>query len=406
MKIERNKFKKIFIVFSLSVMICGSYVIGVLVDQGAQISFEKGIIPIIKNKTPNSPKEVDFELFWNVWEAVEDKYAGDADYQKMLYGAISGMVEAVGDPYTLFMDPEETKKFNQEMEGSFEGIGAEVEAKDGRIIIVAPLEGTPAYEIGLKPQDIIMKIDGEDTQNMTINEAVSLIRGEKGTKVTLTIQREGLSESKDFEIIRNTIEIKSVSWSIKENNILNIEVNRFNEDTNSEFKKMTEEVDDLNPVGIVLDLRNNPGGYLDVAIDIASEFIEDGLIVIEEDRNGEREKWNATIKASFPDVPMVVLINQGSASGSEIVAGAIQDRGRGILIGEKSFGKGSVQQIETFKQETSLRITVAHWLTPSGKSISENGLDPNIEIKMTDEDFEAERDPQLDKAIEYLKERR
>ncbi len=406
MKIDKNKLKKIFITFSLFVLVCGSYGIGVVVGQGAKISFEKGIIPVIINKRPETPREVDFKLFWDVWDIVEEKYTGDINYQKMLFGAISGMVEALGDPYTMFLDPEETAQFNQEMEGSFSGIGAEVEAKDDRIIIVSPLEGTPAFKAGLKPQDIILKIDGQDTQNMSLDEAVSLIRGEKGTKVTLTIQREGLSQPKDFEITRDVIEIKSVTWSVKENDIAYIEINRFNEDTTTEFDKIAKEIADLDPLGIILDLRNNPGGYLDVAVDIASEFIEDGVIAIEESKDGKREELNATVKAHFPDIPLVVLINQGSASGSEIVAGAIVDRGRGILIGEESFGKGSVQEIENFMYDTSLRITVAHWLTPSGKSISEEGLEPNIEIQMTDEDYEVDRDPQLDKAIEYLKGRR
>jgi carboxyl-terminal processing protease len=406
MRFNKNKLKRIFIIFSLFVLICGSYGIGLVVGRGERISWEKGIIPKIIRRGSVTPKEVDFKLFWDVWDIVNEKYAGEIDHQKMLYGAISGMLEALGDPYTIFMDPEETKKFNQELEGTFFGIGAEVGIKNDKIIIISPLSGTPAEKAGLKPQDIILKINGKDTENMSLDEAVDLIRGEGGTKVTLTISRFGFTEPRDFEIVRETIEIKSVDWESKEDNIAYIEINRFNENTKDDFDNVIKEILPQNPKGIILDLRNNPGGYLDVAIKIASEFIDEGVIVIEQEKDGKEESFQAVGKAKLATVPLVVLINEGSASGSEIVAGAIQDRGKGILIGEKTFGKGSVQEIESLILDCSLRITVAHWLTPSGKSITEQGLEPNIKVQMTDEDYQLDHDPQLDKAIEYLRGRR
>lgn len=344
-----------------------------------------------------------FDLFWQVWDKITTEYDGAIDYQKLIYGAIDGMVKAVGDPYTSFYTPDQTKKFEDELEGSISGIGAEVGIKNGNIIIIAPMENSPAMRAGLKAQDIILKINDEETQGMDLNTAVSKIRGEEGSKVTLKIRRG--TEELDFEITREKIDVRSVKWEIKENNIGYIEISRFDSNTSALLREATRELKNKNVKGVILDLRNNPGGYLDAAVNVGSEFIKSGTIVIEKAENAnKKEEYKASGNGNLTDskFKLVVLVNGGSASASEIVAGAIQDHNRGILIGEKTFGKGSVQSVETIGNGASLHLTIAHWYTPNDKNIGSDGLTPNIEVKMTEEDANANRDPQLEKAIREL----
>ena len=362
---------------------------------------------VFKNINKNKPKEVDFGIFWEAWNDLEKYYVDKEklDPQKMVYGAIDGMVKSIGDPYSGFMDPEMSNDFNSDMEGSFEGIGAELGVKDGVLTIISPIDDTPAKRAGLQAGDKIFKIDGEVTNDMSIDEAVRKIRGPKGTKVVLTIVRtNGETKTEDFEITRDTIELKSVIYEKKEGGIGYIRINKFAEDTAREFnKEMTKAIAD-NSKGIVLDLRNNPGGYLNVSVEIASKFIPKGEVVVwEEERSGEKTAFKAIGGASFSEIPVVVLINEGSASASEILAGALRDDNESKLIGTKSFGKGSVQQLEDLEDNSSLRITIAKWLTPSGKSIHETGLDPDIEVELSDEDIENNNDVQLQRAIEELK---
>jgi carboxyl-terminal processing protease len=362
-----------------------------------------GFTPTIMNKDTNTT--VDFGIFWQTWDKIITEYDGKIDYSAMINGAIKGMVNALGDPYTVFMTPDQSKIFDAELEGSITGIGAEVGIKNNQVIIVAPIDNSPAAKAGLKPQDIILTINGEDTAGMDLNTAVSKIRGDVGTKVKLQIQR---GEAKlDFEITREKIDTKSVKWEVRDGNIGYIEISRFDSNTTDMTKQATAELASKGVKGIILDLRNNPGGFLDSAVNVASEFIKSGTIVTEKptNRSGSEEKFTASGKGKLTDtaVPMVVLVNGGSASASEIVAGALGDNGRAILIGEKTFGKGSVQAIENLAGGASLRVTIAHWFTPNGKNISKEGLTPTIEVKLTEEDFKAEKDPQLDKAIEYIR---
>lgn len=362
-----------------------------------------GYAPSVINKDTNQP--VDFGIFWRAWDKIIEQYDGKVDMQKMVYGAISGMITAVGDPYTVFMTPEQSKAFDQELEGTISGIGAEVGIRDNKVIIVSPIENSPAQKVGLKAKDIILKIDDLETTGMDLGTAVSKIRGEIGTKVVLTIKR-GDQELK-FEITREKIETKSVKYEMKEESIAYIEINRFDSNTTNLLKEALSAIKYKDSKGVILDLRNNPGGYLDSAVSVSSEFIQSGTIVEEKRIKDNKliENFKASGKGQLTDakIPLVILVNGGSASASEIVAGAVQDNKRGILIGEKTFGKGSVQTIENVGDGSTLRITIAHWFTPNGKNLSQDGISPDIEVKLSDEEINKDLDPQLDKALEYIK---
>ncbi|XOB41854.1 MAG: S41 family peptidase [Candidatus Nealsonbacteria bacterium] len=355
-------------------------------------------------------EEVDLSLFWETWKKLEEKFVSPEklDVQKMIYGAISGMVKSLGDPYTTFLNPEDSKKFLEDVTGQFEGVGMEIGIRKGQLQVIAPLEGTPAQRAGFRPGDKIIKIDDTLTIDITIDEAVNLIRGPKGTEVTLMIFREEWETTKEIKIVRAVIEVPSLKWELKEGDIAYLRIYHFSEKASSDFIGAAIEILNSPAEKIILDLRNNPGGYLEVARDISGWFLERGQTVAIEDFGQETEQkiYKAKGNARFLQYPIVILINQGSASGSEILAAALRDN-RGIkIIGEKSFGKGSVQELEKLKEGSSLKITVARWLTPSGELITEIGLEPDIKVEMTEEDYTAERDPQLDKAIEVIKEMR
>ena len=394
------RFKKFLFYFSIIILIFGAYLFGNLTGRGA-LEFKKGYIPKIINSELKGPQDLDFSLFWEVWQKIEDKYAGPAkvDQRKMFYGAIQGMVAGLGDPYTAFLDPEQSKKFLEEVKGEFEGVGIELTIKNGKLTVIAPLEDSPAKKAGIRANDIIEKIDGKDASLLSLDEAVDAIRGKIGTEVVLGVARDG--KTLEFKLKRENIKIKSVKWQMK-GDIAYLKVTQFIEETTGESRKAAGEILTKKPKGIILDLRDNPGGYLDSAVDLASLFIKNGIIVYEEGKGGKKEELKATGNAKLADLPLVVLVNGGSASGSEIVAGAISDHKRGKLIGEKTFGKGTVQSFEELKDGSTLRITVAKWLTPNGRAINEHGLEPDITVKMTDEDINAGRDPQLERAIQEL----
>jgi len=378
-------------------------IIAILIAFGLGVWFGK--TQIVCEVCP--PQEIDFSLFWEAWKKLEDKFVDKSklNTQEMIYGAISGMVKSLDDPYTVFLKPEDTERFMEDVKGSFEGVGMEIGIRKDQLQVIAPLEGTPAQKAGLRPGDIIMKVDGKPTIDMTIEEAVNLIRGPKGTEVTLTILREEWGETKDIKIVRGVIEIPSLKWELKENNIAYLKLYNFTEKAAFDFNKAAIEILASPAEKIILDLRNNPGGYLEVAQNIAGWFLPKGDIVVIEEFSGgkERNEYKAEGNAKLSTYPVVVLINKGSASGSEILAGALHDNRQVLLIGETSFGKGSVQELEKLKGGSSLKITIAKWLTPKGESISDKGLEPDIKVEMTDEDYNEGRDPQLDKAIEIIK---
>jgi len=323
----------------------------------------------------------------------------------MLYGAISGMVKALGDPYTVFFNPEETKQFEEDISGKFEGVGMEVGIRDNELTVIAPLEGTPAQRAGLRAGDKILKIGNTVTTDLAIDEAVSLIRGSKGTEITLTIFREDWETTREITLTRDVIEIPALKWELKENNIAYIKLYHFHQNARVNFGKAAFDISNSSAEKIILDLRNNPGGYLEVAQDIAGWFLErDQVVVIEDFGEGkEQEEYKAEGTELLLRYPVVVLINQGSASASEILAGALRDNRNVKLIGETSFGKGSVQELQDLKGGASLKITVAKWLTPKGEILTGKGLEPDIKVEMTEEDYNEGKDPQLDKAIEVAK---
>ena len=357
------------------------------------------------------PSDVDFSLFWEAWNKLQEEYVnrGELDTKAMIYGAISGMVSSLGDPYTVFFTPEENKRFFEDVQGTFEGVGMEIGERKGAIKIISPIENSPAQRAGLRAGDEIVKIDNKYTTDLNVDEAVDLIRGPKGTNVVLTIFREEWGETREITLTRDVIEIPSLSFEfIEQGTIANIEIHQFSEKARSEMRTIASQIRNSNAQKIILDLRNNPGGYLEVAQDMAGWFLDRGSVVVIEDFGGREEEivYKAQGSGEFSDYKVVILINGGTASASEILAGALRDN-RGIqLIGEKSFGKGSVQEVfglNTGERGASLKVTVARWLTPNRNLIADVGLEPDVKVELTEEDFEAGRDPQLEKAVEILK---
>jgi carboxyl-terminal processing protease len=352
------------------------------------------------------PGTIDFSLFWAAYGELQQKFIDPSkiDNQKIVYGAIEGMTNSLGDPYTSFFDPQQAKLFEQDLAGSFEGIGVEIDIKKELLTIIAPLPGTPGEKAGLKTGDMIMKINGKDATTMTTDEAVNLIRGPKGTSVTLSILRDGWSATKDFTITRETIIVPSVTWSLKDGDIAYIKMSQFDETLSSDFKKDALQIMQSPAKKIILDLRGNPGGYLEVAQNVAGWFLQTGQTVTIEDYGDGRPKqiYKAEGNSDLANYPIVVLIDGGSASAAEILAGTLRDNRNAQLIGEKSFGKGSVQEVVNLQDGSFLKITIAKWLTPKGTSISEVGLDPDVKVDITDQDVQAQKDPQLDKAIEII----
>lgn len=353
------------------------------------------------------PGTLDFSLFWDAYSKLQQNFVTPAkiDSQKIVYGAIEGMTKSLGDPYTDFFPPEQAKKFQQDLSGSFEGIGVEIGIKKDQLTVIAPLEGTPGQRAGLKAGDLILKIDNKETADMTSDDAVSLIRGKKGTAVTLAVFREGWNAPKDISITRGTIVIPSMKWSLKNGNVAYVQIFQFDENLGTDFKNAALQILSSPAKKIVLDLRNNPGGYLEVCQDIAGWFLQKGQTVTIEDFGSSkpRQIYKAEGNSNLANYPIVILVNQGSASASEILAGALRDNRNIKLIGKKSFGKGSVQEVIDLHGGSFLKVTIAKWLTPKGNSISEVGLDPDVKIDISEEDTQKNKDPQLDKALEIIK---
>ena len=376
-------------------------------------SYGKSQIPAIYaidgvgNKTLGQPDDVDFSLFWDAWKVVQEKFADRAkmDKKEMVYGAIEGMVKSLKDPYTIFFKPQEAKQFQDDVSGSFGGIGAEIGVRKEILTVISPLEDSPAQKAGLRAGDKILKIDDTVTSDLNLNQAIGLIRGPKGTTVKLTIIHLNEDKVTEISIVRDDIKIPTIKWELKKDKIAYIQLFNFGQTAPAAFRKAILEVLRSPADRIILDLRNNPGGYLEVSQDLLGWLVESGETVAIEDfgNNGQGTKeYPAAGNAVLKNVPMVVLINEGSASASEIMAGALRDIRRIKLIGAKSFGKGSVQELANLRQGTSLKVTIAKWLTPSGKSIMNEGLEPDIKVEITKDDIENLKDPQLEKAIEEV----
>ncbi len=375
----------------------------------------------------NQPANVDYNLLWAAIKTVNEKYIDQpVDQQKILYGAVKGAVEAVGDPYTTFFPPKDLQNFQTQLKGNFSGIGAEVGKKDGNIVIVAPLPDTPAERAGIRAGDLILQVDGKSTDGWSVDQAVEKIRGLKGTKVTLNIFRNtkdspvssgtgtqaSLSAGKPFDvtIVRDTIEIKSVTWQFKEQDVSGqkktiavIKLSQFGDDTKTLFDRAVNEILTKNVSGIILDLRNDPGGYLQTAVDIGSNWIKAGDVVVTEAKStGIPTKYNAAGRNRLAGIKTVVLINNGSASAAEILAGALHDYKLAALVGEKSFGKGSVQELVDLSGGSAVKVTIAKWITPGGVNLNHDGLKPDIEVKLSEDDINGGKDPQMEKAVEEI----
>ncbi|MDD4290297.1 MAG: S41 family peptidase [Patescibacteria group bacterium] len=413
---ETKKTKKIIFI---AVLILISFFVGLLIGvSGSENSnfIIKNNQGELKNKDTEIStylsKDVDFKLFWKTWDTIREKYidsSGTKDSQ-MFYGSLSGLVASLNDPYSIFLPPDISEEFNSELEGKFDGIGAELSIKDEKITVIAPLPNSPAEKAGIKAGDVILAINKIDTSYISLNNAVGMIRGEKGTKVTLTIQ-SGSEKERDIEITRDEIHYESIKTNtgkpeidklLNDRNIAYIKITHFNQDTESLFEKAVN--DSLNKQYIILDLRNNPGGYLTTAIKVSSYWIDNNIIVKEVSKNREKtQNYSSTGFAKLKDKKTVVLVNKGSASASEIVAGALQDYKVATIIGETTFGKGSVQDLTKLPDGSSIKLTIAKWLTPHDRAIDKEGIKPDIEIILSGDDYNKDKDPQLDKAIELLK---
>ncbi len=356
---------------------------------------------------PNRKDPADLSLYWKIWNDLFSTYVDESafDKQNMLYGSIKGLVNSLEDPYTIFMTPNETKNFDESLNGTLEGIGAELTIKDRALVIISPLKNSPAERAGLMPGDIVYKINGNFTSEMTLFDAITKIRGPKGTNVTLVIVRKGKEKPFDVTITRQEINIESVSLEAKKDGIFYVAINQFSGNTKLEFDNAIQKIVLKEPKGVILDLRYNGGGYLDGSIDILSEFLKDKThaVSIKKRNIKDNEILYTSGNPRLGNVPLVVLVNKGSASASEIVAGAVQDNKRGIIMGEQTFGKGSVQEVNKFSDGSSLRMTIAHWFTPKGQNINKVGITPDILVPLSEKDIEAHKDPQLDSAVKYLK---
>lgn len=378
-------------------------------------------ISVTSKSPPPEMRNADFAQFWTVWQKLESDYYDKEklDPKKMVNGAIQGMVNSLGDPFTVYLPPVQNDNFKAGLAGQFQGIGAELGQKDNQVIIISPITGSPAEKAGLRAGDYIYAVDGKSIANWTINQAVEKIRGPKGTSVTLTVGQKD-KEPKDVKIVRDVITVKSLEASIKkvkdlkgikldksldDQEVIYARLSQFGDNTNDEWLNAINQVSiqmntDKNVRGVIFDLRNNPGGYLTDAVFIASEFLKEGQTVVMQEENGQRTELKTNRKGLLTEMPVVILINKGSASASEIVTGALRDYNRAKVIGDTSFGKGTIQQAEDLGGGAGLHVTIAKWLTPNGTWVHEKGIEPDIKVSLDSK--QPERDLQLEKAVQEL----
>jgi len=422
MKLTLGQIRRVILLITFALFFIGlGYSLG-------QNDFEVRLVGLkpevaINRRLPPSKAKVNFDLFWQVWDQLAANYLDrrNLDQAKMVYGAISGMVASLGDPYTVFLPPEENKQSKEDLSGSFEGVGIQLGYKNERLAVIAPLVGMPAEAAGVKAGDYITRIVDEtqkidrDTTSLSLPEAVTLIRGPKGSVVKLTFAREGMKEPFTLTLKRETIVVKSVELKFIDKDgkkVAQLKLTRFGERTAQEWEAAIQKIRSTkseirNFAGIILDVRNNPGGFLSGSVYIASEFLPSGIVVLQDKGTDGRESFSVDRQGSLLNDPLVVLINQGSASASEIVAGVLQERKRAKVVGEKSFGKGTIQEAQDLGEGAGLHVTVARWLLPSGKSIDKEGVKPDVEVKKDENDLSADKagqtkDLQLDQAVQLL----
>ncbi len=388
-----------------AILLLLGFTVGVVVSVTSERSVTPSTLRAAISQLSPAPKEVDFGQLVDVWDRIHRDYVNaNIDDRKLLQGALAGMVAGLGDPYSTFMTSESAKKFEDELSGTFEGIGMQVGYKDKKMTVIAPLPDSPAEKSGIKAGDQLLTVDNIDVSTLNLDQVVDKIRGPRGSSVTMRISRGKEQQLETFTIIRQTIIVESVTGKKVEHNgkhLVEVIVSSFNRDTGRELRTKLKALNAQSSDGILLDLRNNPGGYLDQAIDITGIFLSQGEVVSEVDRDGQKKSLSVAHNALLPATKVVILVDGGSASASEIVAGAIQDSGRGKIIGTQTFGKGSVQDYQTLNDGSSLKLTIAKWFTPKGRSISDQGITPDIIVEMP-KDVEDSADPQRTRGLDEL----
>ncbi|MBI4300373.1 MAG: S41 family peptidase [Chloroflexi bacterium] len=347
----------------------------------------------------------EFSLLPEVWQILKEEFVKQDTLKEPDIGrsTIDGLLKALDDPHTSYVSPDDFRLERSAFTGNFEGIGAQVTMVEGQLTVIAPIAGSPAQAAGIKAGDIIAAVDGQSLEGINLSQAISRIRGPKGTSVRLTIIHGGEAKPVEITVVRDIIKTASVFASLRPDKIAHIGISSFSDSTDTEMRKALKDMKDQGATGIVLDLRNNPGGLLDTTVQVASEFLSGGIVLYEEDRDGNRQPAKAKSGGVAIDIPLVVLVNEGSASGSEVLAGALQDRGRAKLVGVKTFGKGSINHIRELSNGGALTVTFARWLTPNQRQIEGQGLEPDIKVELTKEDAQAGRDTQLERALQVLK---
>jgi carboxyl-terminal processing protease len=385
-------------------ILSGLAIVAVVFGAGLYIGFDSGSHRAV------AEERVNLSEFWKVWDILNERFVAGTSTkiitdQDKINGAIKGLVESVGDPYTVFLPPQELTAFEESIQGNFEGVGMEVGIKDEILSVIAPLKNSPAFKAGMKAGDKILAINGTSTKNMSVDKAIKLIRGKAGTEVVITIMRDGNKKTEDIKIIRDVIKIPAIETEMRKDGIFVIRVSTFSAPVAKEFKDALREFVNAKGTKLIIDLRNNPGGYLDAAVDMASWFLPQGKVIVQEDFGTHEEA--KVLKSRGYDVfsdklKTVILINEGSASASEIFAGALKEHGKATLVGKTTFGKGSVQELIPVSDNSSVKVTIAKWLTPKGNWISFRGIDPDYKVDVTEEDVKAGKDAQLDKAVKIL----
>ena len=405
---NKNTRLKIFfgaLLLSIAIFCVGYY-------YGERVKTQRDIAQSVINKQATASTTVDFEPFWKAWKILDEKFVQTHSEktvtdQEKVWGAIKGLSAAYGDPYTNFFPPEESKTFNEEIRGNFEGVGMEVGIRDEMLTVIAPIKDNPAYKAGIKSGDIIIKVNSTSTIGMGVDEAIKLIRGPKGTTVVVTVMRKGIKEPIDFSVVRDTIRIPTLDTELLPNKIFVIRLYNFSQNSANLFRGALREFIQSGSHKLVLDLRDNPGGYLESAVDMASWFLPAGKVIVTEDYGGEGDKGKDAFRSRGYNIfnenlQMIILTNGGSASASEILAGALQQYGVAKLVGDQTFGKGSVQELLPLTSDTSIKITVARWLTPNGSWISEKGLTPDILVPFVTNKNDPKADVQMDRAVAEL----
>ena len=398
-------FSTLAILVSLVICVAAGYSWGWRESQATPHSV---VITGVTNGVPQGvATSTDFSVFWQAWDLLSQNYLkySDSTGEKRVQGAVRGLAGSMGDPYTTYFNPKESKDFQDSVQGKgFGGIGIEIGSRKGQLMVIAPLKGTPADKAGLRAGDYILRINATSTESLSVDQAVSLIRGKEGTDITLQMFRDGWDKPKDYKITRSTIEIPTLDLTMKDGGVAYIQLYSFNANASRLFYQAALQAIRQGAKGVVLDLRNNPGGYLDSAVDIGGWFIPRGKIVVSEaGRSDSRGDLRANGTAALDKLPVVVLINKGSASASEILAGALRDQRSAKLVGEQSFGKGTVQEVFDLKDGSSIKITIAHWVMPSGQILDSEGIKPDYDVPISDSDIQSNKDPQLEKAMEVIK---